>query len=84
MAQEARSGNGHRQEETRLGNGEDEGKLGQRGRRRVQQAAGPQLRRRKNHETAEKAQVGEPVAYEPEQQQLGHVVMLSTDFSSIS
>lgn len=35
VAQEARSGNGHRQKETRLGNGEDEGKLGQRGRRRV-------------------------------------------------
>lgn len=76
MAEETRGGNGHGQEEARLGDGEDEGELGQRGRRRVQQAPGPQLGRREDHETVEKAQGHQPGADQPVQQQLGHLVMV--------
>lgn len=43
VAQATRGGNGHGQEEARLRDGEDEGELGQRGGRRVQQTAGPKL-----------------------------------------
>ena len=75
MAEEARGGDGHGQEEARLWDGEDEGELGQRGGRRVQQTAGPQLGRRENHETVEKAQGHQPGADQPVQQQLGHFVM---------
>lgn len=74
MAEETRGRDGHGQEEARLGDREDEGELGQRGRRRVQQAAGPELRRRENHETVEKAQGHQPGADQPLQQQLGHLV----------
>lgn len=45
MAEATRGRNGHGQEEARLRDGEDEGELGQRGRRRVQQTAGPKFRR---------------------------------------
>ena len=74
VAQEARGRDGHGQEEARLRDGEAEGEFGQRRRRRVQQAAGPQLRRRENHETVEEAQGLQRGPAQPLQQQLGHLV----------
>lgn len=59
MEEKARGGDGHRQEEAGLGDGEAEGDLGQRrGGRRLQQAPGPELGRRKDHPAAEEAQAG--------------------------
>lgn len=75
MAQEARGGDGHGQEEARLRDREDEGEFRQRGRRRVQQTAGPELGRRENYETVEEAQGRQSGADQPVQQQLGHLVM---------
>lgn len=59
MEEKARSGDGHGQEEAGFRDGETEGELGQRrGRRRLQQAPGPQLRRREDHAAVEKTQAG--------------------------
>lgn len=59
MEEKARSGDGHGQEEAGLGDGETEGQLGQRGRRRrLQQTSGPELGRREDHTAAEETQTG--------------------------
>ncbi|XP_053244781.1 homeobox protein Nkx-6.2 isoform X1 [Podarcis raffonei] len=73
------------QEEARLGDGEAEGELGERGRRRVQQASRPQLGRREDHAAPQEAQggrcsrrrrgvVGPAGPAQPLQQRLGAVV----------
>lgn len=58
VEEEARSRDGHGQEEAGLGDRAAERGLGERGGgRRLQQAPGPQLGRRENHAAAEEAQV---------------------------
>lgn len=75
MEEKARRGDGHGQEEAGLGDGEAEGQLGQRGRRRrLQQAPGPELGRREDHTAAEEthAGLGAAAAHVGERQLLIH------------